>query len=83
MRQKDKITTTLQLLAQIRQTDNDLLDEVDLLTIHDLYDEKLLLFNSKKQLIYSSVDDVPVPFSKEILFKLEEHPLSFSYYNGE
>ncbi len=71
MRQKDKITTTLQLLAQIRQTDNDLLDEVDLLTIHDLYDEKLLLFNSKKQLIYSSVDDVPVPFSKEILFKLD------------
>ncbi len=70
MRQKDKITTTLKLLAQIKQTDNELVEEIDILTIHDLYDEKLLLFNAEKQLIYSSVDDVPVPFSKELLSKL-------------
>ena len=59
---------TLELLAKIKQTDDKLLEEIDLLTIHDLYDEKLLLFNSNKQLIYSSLDDIP--FSKEILEQL-------------
>lgn len=73
MRQKDKIGTTLKLLAQIKQTDSELVTEIDILTIHDLYDEKLLLFNANKQLIYSSVDDVPVPFSQKILSQLTPH----------
>lgn len=68
MRQKQKVQMTLELLAKIKQTDDKLLEEIDLLTIHDLYDEKLLLFNSNKQLIYSSLDDIP--FSKEILEQL-------------
>jgi signal transduction histidine kinase len=70
MRQKQKVQMTLELLAQIKQTDDELVEEVDLSTIHDLYDEKLLLFNSNKQLIYTSLDDVPINFSSEILSKL-------------
>lgn len=67
IRQKEKIRSTLHLLAQIRKTDKDLVEEVDMLTINNLFDEKLLLFNDRKELIYSSLDDIPVPFSKTIL----------------
>ncbi|MFT3750451.1 MAG: HAMP domain-containing sensor histidine kinase [Agriterribacter sp.] len=70
MRQKDKIASTLQLLAQIKKTDNELVEEVDRLTINSLFDEKLLLFNDKKELIYSSLDDTPVPFSIALLSSL-------------
>ncbi|MBX3241630.1 MAG: HAMP domain-containing histidine kinase [Chitinophagaceae bacterium] len=70
MRQKKKIITTLNFLSQIRETDNKLVENIDLLTVHDLYDEKLLLFNSSKELIYSSLDDIPVHFSLEILSRL-------------
>ncbi|MBN8789173.1 MAG: HAMP domain-containing histidine kinase [Terrimonas sp.] len=70
MRQKEKIGSTLQLLAQIKQTDNELVEEIDRLTINSLFDEKLLLFNDKKELIYSSLDDTPVPFSITLLSSL-------------
>lgn len=71
VRQAEKISTTLQLLAQIKKTDNELVEEVDQLTINSLFDEKLLLFNDKKELIYSSIDDTPVPFSATLLSKLD------------
>jgi signal transduction histidine kinase len=70
MQQKQKVQITLELLAKVKQTHNELVEEIDMLTIHDLYDEKLLLFNSKKDLIYSSLDDIPIPFSKDILNQL-------------
>lgn len=70
VRQKEKIATTLDLLAKIKDTEGKLLEEIDLLTIHDLYDEKLLLFNSNKKLIYSSIDDIPIHFPEKILLQL-------------
>lgn len=70
MRQKQKVQITLELLAKIKQIDDELVEEIGMPTIHELYDEKLLLFNSQKQLIYSSLDDIPIPFSKDILTKL-------------
>ncbi|MFT4154449.1 ATP-binding protein [Parafilimonas sp.] len=70
MRQKEKITSTLQLLAQVKKTDHELVEEIDQLTINNLFDEKLLLFNDKKELIYSSLDDTPVPLSTTFLSEL-------------
>lgn len=70
MRQKAKISTTLKLLTQIKQTDKELIESLDRLTINDLFDEKLLIFNNEKELIYSSVDDTPVPISGKILSAL-------------
>lgn len=66
-RQQQKISTTLYFLSEIKKTDEDLIEAIDQLTIHDLFDEKLLLFNDKKELIYSSIDDTPVPISKNML----------------
>lgn len=72
-RQKEKISTTLYFLSEIKKTDDELIEAIDRLTINDLFDEKLLLFNDKKELIYSSVDDTPIPISKEILSKLNSN----------
>lgn len=73
LRQKQKVFITLDLIAKVKRADVELLDDVDMLTIHDLYDEKLLLFNSSKQLIYSSLDDVPIPLSNDILSNLNSN----------
>lgn len=72
-RQKQKISTTLYFLSEIKKTDKELIEAVDQLTINDLFDEKLLLFNAKKELIYASVDDTPVPISKEMLSELNSN----------
>lgn len=40
------------------------------MTIYDLYDEKMLLFNGDKQLIYASLDDTRIFHSASILNKL-------------
>lgn len=72
-RQKDKITSTLKFLAEIKEIDNELIEALDRMTIHELFDEKLLLFNSDRTLIYASIDDTPVMVSKEMLYELGEN----------
>lgn len=69
-RQKEKIITTLMLLTEIRQIDERLLQEMDLITIHELFDEKLLIFDQNKQLIYSSIDDLQIDIYHHVLDKL-------------
>lgn len=66
-RQKEKIASTLKFLTEIRNIDEDMIQAMDIVSIHHLYDEKILIFNSDKKIIYSSVDDTPVPFSVEML----------------
>jgi hypothetical protein len=44
-RQVDKIRTTLKFLTEIRNIDQDLIESMDRITIHELYDEKLLIFD--------------------------------------
>src|SRR5882757_836392 len=75
-RQVDKIKTTLQFLTEIQNIDQDLIEAMDRITIHDIYDEKLLIFDKNKKLVYSSIDDTPVAFSGQILNNLSsENPL--------
>ncbi len=69
-RQKEKITTTLKFLTQTKEIDRDILEAIDRTTIHDIRNEKLLIFNKEKKLIYSSLDDTPIPFSNQILLNL-------------
>lgn len=70
MRQKEKIATTLEFLSDIRESDADIIETLDQITINELYNEKLLLFNENKELIYSNIVDIPVPVSKNILVQL-------------
>ncbi|MEI8112658.1 MAG: HAMP domain-containing sensor histidine kinase [Bacteroidia bacterium] len=55
-----KIETTLELLTDIKIIDQNLIKSMDQLTINSLYDEKLLIFDKEKKLIYSSIDDTPI-----------------------
>lgn len=66
-RQKEKITNTLKFLTEIKNIDEGIIRTLDEITINKLYNEKLLIFDSNKMLIYSSIDDTPVPFSAEII----------------
>ncbi|AHM58455.1 integral membrane sensor signal transduction histidine kinase [Flammeovirgaceae bacterium 311] len=65
--QKDKITTTLRFLTEIRGIDERLIQSMDQITINELYDEKLLIFNEDKKLIYASIDDTSIPYTRQML----------------
>lgn len=65
-----KIETTLELLTDIKNIDKALIESMDQLTINGLYDEKLLIFDKEKNLIYSSIDDTPIPLSDKYLQEL-------------
>jgi len=65
-----KIETTLELLTDIKNIDKALIESMDQLTINGLYDEKLLIFNKEKNLIYSSIDDTPIPMPDKYLEEL-------------
>ncbi len=59
-RQKQKITTTLKLLSEMKKADESIIQAMDRISIHEFYDEKLLIFNDAKELIYASIDDLPI-----------------------
>lgn len=67
---KDRTMTTLKFLLEIEDIDHDLLQVIDKNTINNLYDEKILLFNSKKELIYQSIDDTKVELPDDVLNQL-------------
>ena len=71
-RQKEKILTTLQLLGEIKEMNENLAQAMDEITIHDFYDEKILIYNSNLKIIYSSIDDLPISISQKILEKLND-----------
>ncbi|TVR78258.1 MAG: sensor histidine kinase [Chitinophagaceae bacterium] len=68
--QNERIITTLQLLTEVKQDDEDIQETMDILTVYDFYDEKLLIFNEKKELIYISKEDIPSPDIENILSQL-------------
>lgn len=69
-RQKEKIQYTLGLLVEYQELSENLSAIMDQLTIHDFYDEKMLIYNQHKQLVYRSVDDLPILQSEKILNEL-------------
>lgn len=72
---KDRTMTTIKFLLEIEDIDNDLLKVIDKNTINSLYDEKILLFDSKKELIYQSIDDTQIELPNDILESLSmENP---------
>lgn len=66
-RLREKSFSTVRLLAEVHQIDRDLLKIIDRNTINEMYDEKVLIFNEKNQLIYSSLDDETIPYSIDMI----------------
>jgi signal transduction histidine kinase len=69
-RLKDKTVTTLVFLAEVREIDDEIVKKIDKYRINDMYQEKVLLFDERKNLIYSGIDDTKIYFSADILKKL-------------
>ena len=66
-RLRQKSFSTIQLLAEVREIDKDLLKIIDQNAINKMYDEKILIFNESNELIYSSLDDEAIPYSNKLL----------------
>lgn len=69
-RLKDKITFSLKFLQEVQHTSQSLLNNLDRITINDIYEEKMLLFDGNKKLIYASLDDTRIEKSSSILSQL-------------
>jgi signal transduction histidine kinase len=65
-----KIKTTLKILTVRKQIDKTMIESIDTITIKDLYNEKLLIFDQNKSPIYSSIDDTKIPYYKSMLSNL-------------
>lgn len=81
-RQKDKIITTLQFISEIEKNESELAETIDRLTINSLLNEKLLIFDSNKKLIYSSLDDVPISYSSALLDNLSDQDIWIEQKDG-
>lgn len=58
--QSEKIRTTIKLIEKIKQESATISYLIDQQDINDFYDEKLLVYDSSKQLIYSSLDSLVI-----------------------
>lgn len=66
-RLRQKSMTTVTLLAEVEAVDRELLKIIDRNTINEMWDEKVLVFDARNQLIYSSLDDETIPYSPRLL----------------
>lgn len=69
-RQKAKVLHTIKLWNEYKEMSENLSEIMDRLAINDFYDEKMLIFDKQKDLIYSSVDDLLISNYKELLHEL-------------
>lgn len=73
IRLREKALSTIKLLVEIEEVDNQLLKIIDKNSIHKLYNEKVLVFDSDFKLIYSSLDDRKIKWDKADLTYLKEN----------
>lgn len=66
-RLQQKSLTTANLLLEVKEVDKHLLKIIDRNSIQRMFDEKVLVFDEKDELIYSSLDDEPIRYSSKLL----------------
>ncbi|CAG5003009.1 Adaptive-response sensory-kinase SasA [Dyadobacter sp. CECT 9275] len=71
-RLKSKARTTCRLLVKVNGIDKNLLKVIDQNTLTEMLDEKVLVFNSENELLYSSVDDKLISYHAELLNEIRE-----------
>lgn len=83
-RLEKKAKTTAKFLIEVREIDRNILRAIDDNTIHELYEEKVLIFDSADRLIYSSIDDHKITYTKELLHQIrKEKLLEYNENNNE
>jgi signal transduction histidine kinase len=76
-RLEEKALSTVKLLLEVKEVDYQLLKVIDRNSINELYDEKTLIFDSTYHLIYSSLDDTRINWTKTDLEYLKKHKTFF------
>lgn len=66
-RLESRALTTARLFVTVREVDENMLRIIDRNSIHAMYQERVLIFNPDNKLIYSSLDDLDVPYSLDLL----------------
>lgn len=72
-----KALSSIKLLVNVKELDDQLLKMIDQNSINKLYDEKTLVFDSHYKLIYSSIDDAKINWSIDDLKYLKKHKTFF------
>ena len=68
--QLEKITYTVRLVNEHKKQSEQLSSMLDEQDIHDFYDEKLLIYDRSKELIFSSIDNLEIKRANQILHEL-------------
>lgn len=68
--QNEKIHTTIKLIEKFKQESATISYLIDRQDIHDFYDEKLLVYDSNKNLIFASLDSLEIVKAQRILSSL-------------
>lgn len=82
-RLKDKMTSTLNFLEEVQVLNNTILHALDRVTLNEAYEEKILLFDKDKKLIYSSIDDLKITFAESLLKDLNRNNNWIESKNGD
>jgi two-component system, OmpR family, sensor histidine kinase ArlS len=75
----ERSKTTIKLLLEVKEVDDQLLKIIDQNTINKLYNEATLIFNDSMRLIYSSIDDTKIAWSAEDLDAVKQHKEIFRH----
>jgi two-component system, OmpR family, sensor histidine kinase ArlS len=73
LRLEEKASTSVNLLVDLQNVDKQILYHFDQYSINKLYNEKVVIFNDKKQLIYTSIDDAVVKWKLSDFDYLKNH----------
>ena len=69
-RLESRAITTARLLVKVKEVDLNTLRIIDQNSIHALFQEKVLIFDQNDSLLYSSLDDLTIKYSHELLEKI-------------
>ncbi|SFD32489.1 sensor histidine kinase [Spirosoma endophyticum] len=71
-RLKNKARTTVRFLIEVKEVDRELLKIIDRNTLTAMIDEKVLVFDARNRLIYSSVDDQVIHYKTTLLDEVRQ-----------
>jgi signal transduction histidine kinase len=79
---KDKALQTVKLLEEVKEVDSALLSVIDAHILHDWRNEKTIVLNMDRQVVYSSVDDHRISWDTLLLEKIRTQKELY-YREGE
>ncbi|CAG5068473.1 Signal transduction histidine-protein kinase ArlS [Dyadobacter sp. CECT 9623] len=81
-RLKSRAQTTCRLLVKVQGIDKHLLKAIDQNTLSEMLDEKVLIFDSQNEMVYSSVDDKLLTYQASLLDEVRKERY-IEYHQGE